>query len=51
MLWPQGIPAGLAAKERNNKIQDWCTGHGRSVPSTRTIQMVMREDEVLGILD
>jgi hypothetical protein len=43
-LWPSGIPNGLAAKERNNKIIEWLRKNGCSVSNApeRTIQRVLR---------
>jgi hypothetical protein len=31
-LWPSGMPKGLRAKDRNNRIADWLKQNGRSVP-------------------
>jgi hypothetical protein len=31
-LWPDGIPQGLKAKERNNQIAKWAEENGRSCP-------------------
>ena len=43
-LWPDGIPAGLSAKERNNAILVWLRSKGYSIPSNpeRTIQRVLK---------
>jgi hypothetical protein len=43
-LWPAGYPDGLAAKERYSRVQAWCKDNGRSVPSVRTIQMVIERE-------
>lgn len=37
-LFLDGVPDGLRAKERNNKINDWLCENGRSRVSDRTIQ-------------
>jgi hypothetical protein len=45
-LWPDGIPAGLKAKERNNKILEHLCAQGHSVPEgsglARAVQRAMK---------
>ena len=45
-LWPSGIPKGLKAKDRNNRIADWLKQNGRSVPSgsglARAVQRALK---------
>jgi hypothetical protein len=43
-LWPNGIPEGLTAKERNKAILDWLKSNGCSVPTSpeRAIQRVLK---------
>jgi hypothetical protein len=43
-LWPNKIPKGLSAKERNNKIIEWLKNEGCSVPKSpeRAIQRVLK---------
>jgi hypothetical protein len=38
-IWPDGI-RGVAVKDRNRMIVDWCREHRRSIPSERTIERV-----------
>jgi hypothetical protein len=33
-IWPNGIPRGLKAKDRNNKIEAWLQANGCSVPAS-----------------
>src|SRR5262249_5299313 len=44
-LWPEGIPAGLSAKDRNNKIVERLRENNLSVPANpeRAIQRVLRQ--------
>jgi hypothetical protein len=44
-LWPEGIPKGLSAKERNKAIIDWLSTHGYSQPTNpeRAIQRVLKQ--------
>jgi hypothetical protein len=43
-LWPDGIPQGLKAKERDNQVAKWLKAHGHSVPKAlaRAVQRVLR---------
>jgi hypothetical protein len=43
-LWPNGIPKGLSAKDRNKAILDWLKSNGCSVPTSpeRAIQRVLK---------
>jgi hypothetical protein len=43
-LWPNGFPAGLTAKERNNRIIDWLRTQGLSVSGdiSRTVQRAIK---------
>ena len=43
-LWPNGIPEGLSAKERNNRIIDWLKAKHYSIPTNpeRAIQRVLQ---------
>ena len=44
-LWPDGIPKGPSAKERNNQIVEWLRSHNLSVPKglERAIQRALRK--------
>jgi hypothetical protein len=44
-LWPNGVPQGLSAKDRNRQIIDWLTAKGYSVPKSpeRAIQRVLKK--------
>jgi len=42
-LWPEGMPAGLVAKDRDNKIANWFRDRGLSVPGRRTIQRAFEQ--------
>jgi hypothetical protein len=41
-LWPNGIPAGLGAKDRNRRISDWQQANGLSKSSVRTMQRAIK---------
>ena len=43
-LWPNGIPKGLSAKDRNRAVIDWLGANGSSVPLSpeRAIQRVLK---------
>lgn len=32
-LWPDGLPTGLAGKDRDRKVGDWLAANGYSVPA------------------
>jgi hypothetical protein len=44
-IWPGGVPAGLAGKERDNAIVDWLQANGHSVPTdvSRAVQRALRK--------
>jgi hypothetical protein len=43
-LWPDGIPAGVRAKERDNQILEWLKGNDKSTPTniSRAVQRVLK---------
>jgi hypothetical protein len=41
-LWPEGIPVGLSAKERNKAILERIEASGGSIPNSRTIQRTLK---------
>lgn len=47
-LWPNGIPKGLKAKERDNRVGQWLETKGYSVPSgnglSRAVQRVIKRN-------
>jgi hypothetical protein len=49
-LWPDDIPAGLAAKERNKAVAKWLRKNGCSVPTDvgRSVQRVRRKMKATG---
>ena len=47
-LWPDGIPEGLRAKDRDIKILDWLIAHKKSVPEgngglSKAVQRVLKQ--------
>jgi len=44
-LWPDGIPKGLSAKDRNKAITNWLRDKGCSIPANpeRAIQRVLKD--------
>jgi hypothetical protein len=44
-LWPEGVPAGLSAKDRNKRILEWLRTNGLSVPLNpeRAIQRALAQ--------
>ena len=44
-LWPNGIPTGLSAKDRNKAVIDWLGENGCSLPTNpeRAIQRVLKQ--------
>jgi hypothetical protein len=43
-LWPDEIPKGLRAKDRNKKILEWLKDHKKSIPTdpSKAVQRVLR---------
>jgi hypothetical protein len=43
-LWPDGIPAGVRAKERDNQIREWLEDNKKSIPTdlSRAVQRVIQ---------
>lgn len=46
-LWPEGIPDGLAGKDRDNCVREWIRAKGLSAPTNiaRAVQRVLAERE------
>jgi hypothetical protein len=44
-LWPDGVPDGLSAKDRDNKVVEWLRAKNLSVPANpgRMIQRVLKQ--------
>jgi hypothetical protein len=40
-LWPEGIPKGLTAKDRDRQINEWLKAKGLSISDRRTIQRAL----------
>jgi hypothetical protein len=48
LLWPDKIPEGLSAKERNNIVRDWLAVNELSVPNdiAKAIQRALKERQL-----
>ena len=43
-LWPDGVPEGLRAKERNEQVRQWLKDHNKSIPSdlSKAVQRALK---------
>jgi hypothetical protein len=49
-LWPNGVPEGLRAKERNEKVLEWLKDNNKSVPTdlAKAVQRVLKRPRNTG---